>query len=80
MAISNRARELRASGRDVISFGAGEPDFPTPEHIVAAAARAAHDPANHRYSAIRVSRRCEKLLRHTQPVTPVLKQTRQKLS
>jgi len=51
MAISNRARELRASGRDVISFGAGEPDFPTPEHIVAAAARAAHDPANHRYSA-----------------------------
>jgi len=51
MAISNRARELRAEGRDVISFGAGEPDFPTPEHIVAAAARAAHDPANHRYSA-----------------------------
>jgi aspartate/methionine/tyrosine aminotransferase len=51
MAISNRARELRAEGKDVISFGAGEPDFPTPEHIVAAAARAAHDPANHRYSA-----------------------------
>lgn len=42
---------MRAEGRDVISFGAGEPDFPTPEHIVAAAARAAHDPANHRYSA-----------------------------
>lgn len=51
MAISGRARELRAEGRDVISFGAGEPDFPTPEHIVAAAARAAHDPANHKYSA-----------------------------
>lgn len=51
MAISNRARELRAEGKDVISFGAGEPDFPTPEHIVAAAARAAHDPANHRYTA-----------------------------
>lgn len=51
MAISGRARELKAEGRDVISFGAGEPDFPTPEHIVAAAARAAHDPANHKYSA-----------------------------
>ena len=51
MAISNRARELRAEGREVISFAAGEPDFPTPAHIVAAAARAAHDPANHRYTA-----------------------------
>lgn len=51
MAISNRARELRAEGKDVISFGAGEPDFPTPSHIVAAAARAAHDPENHRYTA-----------------------------
>lgn len=51
MAISGRARELRAEGRDVISFGAGEPDFSTPEHIVAAAARAAHDPMNHKYSA-----------------------------
>lgn len=51
MAISSRARELRAEGVDVISFGAGEPDFPTPEHIVAEAARAAHDPANHKYSA-----------------------------
>ena len=52
MAISNRARELRAEGREVISFAAGEPDFPTPEHIVAAAARAAHDPANHKYTAV----------------------------
>ena len=52
MAIANRARELRAEGSEVISFAAGEPDFPTPEHIVAAAARAAHDPANHKYTAI----------------------------
>jgi len=51
LAMSNRARELRAEGRDVISFGAGEPDFPTPDHIVAAAARAAGDPATHHYSA-----------------------------
>ncbi|MEE8375281.1 MAG: pyridoxal phosphate-dependent aminotransferase [Acidimicrobiia bacterium] len=51
MAIASRARELRAEGRDVISFGAGEPDFATPESIVAAASRAAHDPANHHYTA-----------------------------
>ncbi len=51
LAISTRAREMRATGRDVISFGAGEPDFPTPEHIVAAAARASVDAANHHYSA-----------------------------
>jgi len=51
MAISSRARELRADGQDIISFGAGEPDFPTPENIVAAATRAAHDPANHHYTA-----------------------------
>jgi aspartate/methionine/tyrosine aminotransferase len=42
---------MKAEGRDVISFGAGEPDFATPEHIVAAAAIAAADPANHHYSA-----------------------------
>ena len=51
LAISNRAREMKAEGRDVISFGAGEPDFPTPEHIVAAAQRAANDPSNHHYTA-----------------------------
>lgn len=51
LGISARARELRASGVDVVSFGAGEPDFPTPEHIVAAAARACHDPESHKYTA-----------------------------
>lgn len=51
MAIAARAREMEAEGRDVIAFAAGEPDFPTPEYITAAAARAAHDPANHRYTA-----------------------------
>jgi len=50
LAISARARELRAEGRDVISFGAGEPDFPTPAHIVEAARRAASDEAHHHYS------------------------------
>jgi aspartate aminotransferase len=42
---------MAAEGRDVISFGAGEPDFPTPEHITAAAARATADPAHHHYTA-----------------------------
>jgi aspartate/methionine/tyrosine aminotransferase len=51
LGISARARELRAQGVDVVSFGAGEPDFATPEHVVAAAARACHDPANHKYTA-----------------------------
>lgn len=50
MAISNRARELRAEGQDVVSFGAGEPDFPTPAHIIEAATIAAKDPATHKYS------------------------------
>lgn len=50
LAMSARARELRAEGRDIISFAAGEPDFPTPEHILAEASRAIHDPVNHKYS------------------------------
>lgn len=48
--MSARARDLAASGRDIISFAAGEPDFPTPEHILAATTRAVHDPANHHYT------------------------------
>ncbi|HYV58985.1 MAG TPA: pyridoxal phosphate-dependent aminotransferase, partial [Acidimicrobiia bacterium] len=50
LAVDARAKELRAAGEDVIGFGAGEPDSPTPEHIVVAAAEAAQDPRNHRYS------------------------------
>ncbi|HJR87631.1 MAG TPA: pyridoxal phosphate-dependent aminotransferase [Acidimicrobiia bacterium] len=50
MAITERARQLRAAGEAVISLGAGEPDFPTPAHIVEAAQRAASDPANHHYT------------------------------
>lgn len=42
---------MAAAGRDVISFGAGEPDFPTPSHIVAAAQDAAAEPASHHYTA-----------------------------
>ncbi len=41
---------MKAAGRDVIGFGAGEPDFATPEHIVAAAEKACRDPKMHHYT------------------------------
>lgn len=50
LAITAKANRLRAEGRPVIGYGAGEPDFPTPAHVVAAAREAAADPRNHRYS------------------------------
>ena len=50
LAVDAKAKALKAKGEDVIGFGAGEPDFPTPAHIVEAAAAACHDPRNHRYT------------------------------
>ncbi len=50
LAVDAKAKALRAAGADVIGFGAGEPDFPTPEHIVEAAVVACHDPVNHHYT------------------------------
>jgi aspartate aminotransferase len=50
MAVDAKAKALKAAGEPVIGFGAGEPDFPTPAHIVAAAQEAASDPATHRYT------------------------------
>ena len=50
LAIDAKAKALKAAGEDVIGFGAGEPDFPTPAHIVEAAAAACLDPRNHRYT------------------------------
>lgn len=50
LAVDAKAKALKAQGRPVIGFGAGEPDFPTPDYIVAAAVAAAQDPVNHRYS------------------------------
>jgi aspartate/methionine/tyrosine aminotransferase len=50
LAVDARAKALQAEGEDVIGFGAGEPDFPTPDHIVAAAADACRDPRNHHYT------------------------------
>ncbi|HXX90564.1 MAG TPA: pyridoxal phosphate-dependent aminotransferase [Acidimicrobiales bacterium] len=51
LAVDAKAKQLRAQGHDVIGFGAGEPDFPTPEPIVAAAAEACRIPSSHHYSA-----------------------------
>ena len=50
LAVDAKAKALKAAGRPVIGFGAGEPDFPTPAPIVAAAQAACADPPNHRYT------------------------------
>jgi len=47
--ISKKIAEKRAKGEDVISFGIGDPDIPTPAHIIDRLCQAARDPANHRY-------------------------------
>jgi aspartate aminotransferase len=50
LAVDAKAKALKAAGRPVIGFGAGEPDFPTPGYIVDAAVAACRDPKNHRYT------------------------------
>ena len=50
LAVDAKAKALKAAGRPVIGFGAGEPDFPTPDYIVEAAAAACRDPRWHRYT------------------------------
>jgi aspartate/methionine/tyrosine aminotransferase len=50
LAVDAKAKALKAAGRPVIGFGAGEPDFPTPQYIVDAAVAACSVPANHRYT------------------------------
>ncbi len=47
--INRKIAELRAKGKDVIDFGIGDPDLPTPSHIIERICQTAHDPANHRY-------------------------------
>jgi LL-diaminopimelate aminotransferase len=47
--INRRITELQARGKDVVSFGVGDPDLPTPSHIIERLCWAAHDPANHGY-------------------------------
>ncbi|WP_181027041.1 pyridoxal phosphate-dependent aminotransferase [Pseudoclavibacter sp. RFBB5] len=48
--VDAKAKGLKAAGRPVISYAAGEPDFPTPQHVVEAALVAVSDPKNHRYT------------------------------
>jgi aspartate aminotransferase len=50
LAVDAKAKSLKAAGRPVIGFGAGEPDFPTPAYVVESAVEAARDPRNHRYT------------------------------
>ncbi len=50
LTVDAKAKALKAAGRPVIGFGAGEPDFPTPDYIVEAAVEACRDPKNHRYT------------------------------
>lgn len=50
LAVTKRAKELAAQGKNVIGFGAGEPDFATPDYIVEAAVQAARNPAMHKYT------------------------------
>src|ERR1019366_6438315 len=50
LAVDAKAKALQAQGESVIGFGAGEPDFPTPDHIVIAAETACRDPKTHKYS------------------------------
>src|SRR5680860_316565 len=50
LAVDAKAKALKAAGRPVIGFGAGEPDFPTPDYIVEAAVEACRNSAWHRYS------------------------------
>lgn len=50
LAVDAKAKALKAAGEPVIGYGAGEPDFPTPAHIVEAAAQACYNPANHKYT------------------------------
>jgi LL-diaminopimelate aminotransferase len=47
--INQKVAELEAQGKDIINFGIGDPDLPTPSHIIEKVCQAAHDPVNHRY-------------------------------
>ena len=59
LAVDAKAKALQAAGEPVIGFGAGEPDFPTPAHIVEAAVAACRDPKNHKYTPGRRPPRAE---------------------
>ncbi len=47
--INQKIAELQAKGKDIVNFSIGDPDLPTPSHIIERMCQAAHDPVNHRY-------------------------------
>ena len=50
LAVDSKAKAMKAAGLDVIGFGAGEPNFPTPDYVVEAAVAACRDPRNYKYT------------------------------
>ena len=71
LAVDAKAKALKAAGGPVIGFGAGEPDFPTPDYIVEAAQRAAADPKMHRYTRPPACPSSGPRSRSRPPATPV---------
>ena len=61
---------MKAAGIDVIGFGAGEPDFPTPAEVVDAAVKACNDPRNYKYTPTPACPSCARRLRPRCCVTP----------
>lgn len=63
LAVDSKAKAMKAAGLDVIGFGAGEPNFPTPANVVKAAADACLDPKNYKYTPTPGLPSCAKRLR-----------------
>lgn len=76
LAVDAKAKALKAAGRPVIGFGAGEPDFPTPDYIVKAAIEAAGQPKYHRYSPLPDCPSSRKPSRTRRCAIPATKSTR----
>src|SRR5215475_1164313 len=76
LAVDAKAKALKAAGRPVIGYGAGEPDFPTPDYIVAAAQRACAEPRFHKYSPRRGCPSCARRSPRRRRATPVTRSPR----
>jgi len=76
LAVDAKAKALKAAGRPVIGFGAGEPDFPTPAPIVEAAVEACRDPRNHRYTPAADCPSCARRWRRRRCATPASRSRR----
>ncbi len=68
--VDAKAKALKAEGKPVVSYAAGEPDFATPQFIVDAAAEALADPANYRYTPAAVFPSCARRSRRRPCATP----------